>query len=290
MSYDKESTCSLDFGSMQPESTPQQNTSSNTQLSIAAEFQQAVSLDLKNKYEESLIIYKKLLKANSDLSPDQISDISFNAALASFKIKDFSRSFIYNQKALSLNPYRNDAKILSEKINKEFQLPVQNHQFTLIEKLNSFGLNRLPIELLGLTSLIIFFLCLKKLTQFLLHKMNAYKNNLDFEKWPPILSVYIFVFSLVMGLATIKYLDHIQPKGYLSTDIVSIKSAPGENQATLTDYTVGTYVHILRQSVVNQQVYFQIKRPGGVAGWVKSNDIEAVVLPKDSPSTLITTN
>jgi tetratricopeptide (TPR) repeat protein len=270
-SYDKESTCSLDFDRMQPE--------------LTSTFQKAVTLQQEKKYDEAIAAYKSLLDHSQNLSPDQIADISYNAALASFNHQNFPQSYVFNQKALFLNPRHSQAKELAEKIKTQFQVKATPHDISFTENLNKAGLDAIPIEALWLAATITFIVFLQAVLGFYLNRKKEILESLKFSHFSYknyIWLVLFLVFSLLLGL---KIWEHQIPKALVRSEQLILKTAAGENQANLSELPVGSLVHLLRASKINDIIYYQIKYPGGISGWAKQDDLElisdALSVPKD---------
>jgi len=273
MSYDKKSTYSLDFGSMQP-STNYQN-----------QFQKALILQQEKKFDEALSLYQSLLNQNlsknPDLSPSQLSDISYNMALTYFSKQDYAQSYIYNQKAILLNPFNSLAHQFSEKITSHFQLKVVGHDITITENLNKLGLAHVPIEALWVFCTIFLSLFVRSFINHFVNRKNQLLTGSKVTLFKLKNYIWLILFLFFAAILLIKISDVETPKGFIKTDSATLKTAAGENQASLTDLPIGSLVYILRVIEIDKINYFQVKYPGGVSGWIKQEEIETVSLPKD---------
>lgn len=243
-------------------------------------FQNAISLQQEKKYDEALSAYQSILEQNPDLSRDQIADISYNAALASFSKQSYLQSYIYNQKAILLSPRHAQARDLAVKIKTHFQVKATPHDISLVENLNKAGMNTIPIEALWIGSTVFFVLFLKSLLNFYLSRKKEVIENLKFSRFSYKNYLWLVLFVCFSTLITLKILDEKTPKALIKNEQAVLKTAAGENQATLSDLPGGSLVHILRVSKIGETSYFQIKYPGGISGWVKKDDLE-LILPKD---------
>lgn len=265
MSYDKESTSSLDFGSMH----------------LEKEFQNALTLQQQQKYNEALTIYRKLLDENTDLSRDEIADISYNAALASFSQQNFLQSYVFNQKALLLKPRHSQATELAEKIKTQFQVKATPHDISLLENLNRAGFDSIPLEAFWFLATLCLVIFLKGFLGFYLRRKKEILDNLKFTNYSFKNYFWLFLFILFSFFSGMKLWEEQMPKALVRNEQMALKTAAGENQASLAELPGGSLVHILRTAKINDISYFQIKYPGGVSGWAKKEDLEVISMPKE---------
>lgn len=249
-------------------------------VDFTQQFQNALSLQQEKKYDEALTAYKSLLEQNPDLSRDQIADISYNAALASFSKQDYLQSYVYNQKALLLHPRHSQATELGAKIKTHFQVKATPHDISLLENLNKAGLESMPVEALWVCATIFLTVFLRSIFNFYLARKREIMENLKFSRYAYknyLWLVLFLTFSLVAGM---KIWDERTPKALIKTEYAVLKTAAGENQASLSELPGGSLVHILRVTKIGDLMYYQIKYPGGISGWAKKDDLE-LILPKD---------
>ncbi len=266
-SYDKESTCSLDFGSMQP--VP----------NYEIEFQKALTLQQEKKYDKAIAVYQQIL--DQGLAKEQAADVCHNLSLSYFLKKDYLKSFIYNQKSIHFNPYQAEAKKLTEALKKDFQVKTIPHEISVTEQVHNLGLSYFPVESLWVAALIFLILAGRKTIFFYFGKKRSYLENtpspvLDFKVF-----IFLFLFVSLGLLAGLKAWDELTPKAFIAVESVNLMTAAGPNQAVLTDLPGGTLVEILRTAKINSIDYYQIKYSGGVSGWVDKNQLELLYLPKD---------
>lgn len=240
------------------------------------QFQNALSLQQEKKYDEALQAYKSILEQNPDLSPEQIADISYNAALASFNKQDFLQSYVYNQKAILLKPRHTQATELASKIKTHFQVKTMPHDISLLENLNKAGLETFPVEALWLLATVFFVIFLRGVFNFYLARKKEISENLKFSRFSSINYLWLLIFIIFSTIAGLKIADEQVPKALIKTAQAVLKTAAGENQASLSELPGGSLVHILRVTQVNDISYFQIKYPGGVSGWAKKDDLELI--------------
>ena len=244
-------------------------------------FQSAVSLQQQKKYDEALSAYKSLLEQSDlDLSRDQIADISYNAALASFNKQDFLGSYVYAQKALLLRPRHSPATELAAKIKTQFQVKATPHDISLIENLNKAGLEVVPVEILWVLATVFFVIFLRKVFNYFLTRKKEIMENLKFSRFSYKNYFWLVLFIGFSFLAGLKIHEEQTPKALIRTEQASLKTAAGENQATLADLPGGSLVHILRVTKISDILYFQIKFPGGISGWTKKEDLELISTPE----------
>lgn len=240
-------------------------------------FQNAVSLQQQKKYDEALAAYKSLLETpNLDLSRDQIADISYNAALTSFNKQDFLASYVYNQKALLLHPRHSQASELAAKIKTQFQVRATPHDISLIENLNKAGLEVIPAEAFWVFATFFLVIFLRSVFGYFLTRKKELLENLKFSRFSYKNYFWLVLFIVFYFLAGLKIWNEQIPKALIRVEQASLKTAAGENQATLADLPGGSLVHILRVSKVGDVSYFQIKYPGGISGWTKKEDLELI--------------
>ncbi|MES2802261.1 MAG: SH3-like domain-containing protein [Bdellovibrionota bacterium] len=244
------------------------------------QFQNALSLQQEKKYDEALTAYKSLLERNPDLSRDQIADISYNAALTSFSKQSFLESYVYNQKALLLKPSHSQASELAAKIKTQFQVKATPHDISLIENLNKAGLQVLPVEALWVLATLFLVMFLRSIFNYFLTRKKETLENLKFSRFSYKNYFWLVSFLIFSYFSGIKIWEEQTPKALIRSEQAMLKTAAGENQATLADLPGGSLVHILRVAKINDILYFQIKYPGGISGWTKKEDLELISAPK----------
>jgi tetratricopeptide (TPR) repeat protein len=244
------------------------------------QFQNALSLQQEKKYDEALTAYKSLLEQNPDLSPDQTADISYNAALASFGKQDFLQSYVYNQKAILLKPRHSQATELASKIKTHFQVKATPHDISLLENLNKAGLESVPVEALWVCATVFFVIFLRSVFSFYLARKKEISESLKFSRFSYKNYLWLFLFLVFSTFSGMKIWEEKVPKALIRSEQAVLKTAAGENQASLSELPGGSLVHILRVAKINDISYFQIKYPGGVSGWAKKDDLE-LISPKN---------
>lgn len=252
------------------------------------DFQKALSLQQEKKYDEAMAVYKSLMQGKADqsldLTPEQIADISYNAALASFGQQNYLQSYVFNQKALLLRPSHPQAQALSDKIKTHFQVKAIPHEITLIENLNKAGLEVIPLEILWLSGTMLLALFLKNILSFYLRRKKELEDNKQLSHFSLKNYLGLFLGMSLFLLAAIKIWDHQIPKALISREQAALRTAASDTAATVSELPGGSLVHILRQLTHQDVSYFQVKYPGSVSGWVKEADLEIIDrsnLPKD---------
>ena len=340
MSYDKKSTSSLDFGSMQPDKDSEKIETNNaseqvsstilekpvapidkkvtkevlTKTQFELEFKNAVEKDSENKYQESIQIYKSILDKqydfslekqlqnsshsiqeesntnpksdadstnafkisnffeNSLLSKKQSSEVSFNLALAYYKSKDFSKSYLYNEKAIIENPYLFDAKQLKAKLSKEFQI-IKNPNTNAIESVNNLGLQYLPLALLFFVFSFGFIYLLYQCRQFFVQWMTTPKFLQRQLKWPKsILGTFAFL-TLVLFLTIFKWLDQTKLKGMIIPNTTFVYALPTLDSSKIFELNLGALIYVEQIKSHDGNYFYHIKRLDGQSGWVAASDI-----------------
>lgn len=252
------------------------------------DFQKALSLQQEKKYDEAIAVYKSLMQGqadqSADLTPEQIADISYNAALASFGQQNYLQSYVFNQKALILRPGHPQAQALSDKIKTHFQVKTIPHEITLIENLNKAGLQAIPLEVFWLSGTVLVALFLKNILNFYLQRKKELADNKKLSDFSLKNYLGLFLGVSLFLLAAIKIGDQQIPKALIASEQAALRTAANDSAATVSALPGGSLVHILRQSKNQEITYFQVKYPGSVSGWVKEADLEIINrtnLPKD---------
>ncbi|MFN3696049.1 MAG: GW dipeptide domain-containing protein [Pseudobdellovibrio sp.] len=247
-------------------------------------FTKALSLQQEGKTDEAIAAYVQILETQTnqatDLSPEQLSEVSYNLALAYFNKQDFAKSYIYNQKALLLDRGNKNALDFSSKIAGQFQVKTIAHDISLTENLNKLGFDKISFDLLWIITIIFLAIFIRNL---FFHFVNRKKEIIDNKKLSDFANrnyLWLALGFIFVFFTSIKYTDLTTPKGLVKSEQLILKAAAGENQASLTDLPIGSLVEIIRQQTIDDKTYFQIKYPGGVSGWVKKDEIEPVILPK----------
>ncbi len=255
------------------------------------EFQKALTLQQEKKYDEAIAVYQQILdiglaennaaEVKPGLTKEQASDIYHNLSLSFRYKKDALKSFIYNQKSISFNPYKSEAKNLAEVIKKDFQVKNIPHEISMTAQVQNLGLSYIPIEGLWITALLFMILAGRKIILYYFDKKRAYLENTQLPVLNLNVFIFLFLFVILGLLAGLKAWDELTPKALIATETVNLMTAAGPNQAVLTDLPGGSLVTVLRTAKINSIDYYQIKYSGGVSGWVEKNQLELLYLPKD---------
>lgn len=241
-------------------------------------FHQALSLQNEKKIDDALVAYQKILDQGlseaSDLTREQASVVSQNMSLLYLQKKDPGLAFVYNQKALFLNA-RNSQAVDFQKQNKNLlQTTSIPREISFFENINSMGLKYLSIEILCVMTGLLLILVFKNIYQFLIDRKKSDLMNSEIVKFKIVNYISIFLLAIFLILLALKMSDDSELKAILKTAAATVQTAPGENQATVTQAEMGTVFKVLKISNDADLTYVQIKYPGAYSGWVKRADLE----------------
>lgn len=241
-------------------------------------FNEAISLHQNKKYDEALAAYMKLLdKSQSEtLTREQASTISQNIAVLYMQQGNTNLGYIYNKKALSLNPQNSAAAELSKNTLSSFKVSEITRDIPAIEQINNLGLKYMPMELLAVFVLLFIYLVLKNLFRFLVERKKALTVN----KLPAGLNWSFYAFLSGLFICTVlwgvKYNESLQMTGIIKSPSAAVQTAAGANQAIITEVSFGQVVQILQTKDVDGTIYAQIKVSGAFSGWIKKADLETL--------------
>lgn len=275
---DKKRSTDVDFGSM-PQETQQETPQSELQTKQSQDlFQDALGLQNQKKFDESLIIYQKILDLGladaSNLTSEQASAVSQNMSLIYFQKKESALAYVYNQKAISLDP-GNAIAIDFQKQNKNlFQTTSIPREISLFENINSMGLKYLSLEVLFAILTVLLFFVLKNMFAFFLLKKKADTLNEEAPAFKLTNYIWIFFFVCFSLLLFLKINDSTQLKVILKTATAEVQASAGENQAVVTQAEIGAILNVIKLSNDADFAYVQIKYPGAYSGWVKRTNLE----------------
>ena len=245
--------------------------SANTEL-----FNEAISLHQSKKFDEALTVYLKLLDKSQDASitHEQASTVSQNMAVLYLQQNKIELAYVFNKKALALNPYNKAAEQFAKSSLNNFKVTEIARDISITEQLNNMGLKFIPFEALAMISIFFIFLILKLIFKYLMQqKKNALENKL-----PPVLSWpfygYLMLFFLTFSLLWAKHREATLATGMIKSASASVQTAAGANQAVITEINLGHVVQILQTKDVEGITYTQIKVPGAFSGWIKKSDLE----------------
>ena len=241
-------------------------------------FNEAISLHQNKKYEEARAAYLKLLdKGQPDhLTQEQASTVSQNIAVLYMQQGDVNLAYVYNKKALTLNPQNTAAVQFHKNALNTFKIPEIPREIPPLEQLNNLGLKYIPFELLAALVLIFIYFVFKTFFRFLIER----KKTLIANTLPKPLHWKFYVFTLGLVLSTallgVKYQESHQATGIIKSPQVAVQTAAGANQAVITEVNFGHVVQILQTKEVDGVIYAQIKVPGAFSGWIKKADLETL--------------
>lgn len=241
-------------------------------------FNEAISLHQSKKFDEALNVYLKILdkSQNGLITDEQASTVSQNMAVLYMQQNKTELAYVFNKKALALNPRNTAAEQFAKNSLNHFKIAEIARDISWTEQLNNMGLKYIPFEALAVVSIIFIFLSLKLFLNFLVTQ----KKNLLENKNPATLSWsfygYFMLFILAFSLLWAKNSDATLPTGIIKSATAAVQTAAGANQAIITEINLGNIVQILQTKEVNGVIYAQIKVPGAFSGWIKKTDLETL--------------
>lgn len=240
-------------------------------------FNEAISLHQNKKNDEALAVYLKILDKSHDateLTSEQASAVSQNIAVIYMQSGNTNLAYIYNKKALSLNPRNSFAEKFQSTSLKNYKVADIARDISTTEQLNNLGLNYIPYEATVVLTLVLLFVALKMLFSFILARKKTLIENLN----PVLLNwkfyVYSVAFMFSMTLFVFKYVELNQQTGIIKAATTNVMTAAGTNQAIITEVNIGHVVQILQIKEIDGVAYAQIKVPGAFSGWIKKADLE----------------
>lgn len=246
----------------------------DTSSSYAETFQQALSLQQSNKLDEALAVYLKLLdKSLSELSPEQASVLNYNIAVIYHQQQKHELGYVFNEKALVLNESNTSAKSLKNEIVKIFKPNEAEKEVSALAQINNSALKYVPLELLGVFSLVFLLIFLRQFFNFLIQRKTADIENKDLPRFPIKTYIIAGLFVISTLFLFMKFIYSQQIRGITKVATV-VQVAPGENQATIIEIPIASTMNILQTRLVDGMEYVQIKVPGSYSGWIKKQDIE----------------
>lgn len=241
-------------------------------------FNEAISLHQSKKFDEALTTYLKLLDEgqSGSLTQEQTSTVSQNIAVLYMQQGQTGLAYVYNKKALSLNPGNSAAQQFFQSHLVHYKISEVPRDITSLEQINNLGLKYAPFELLAVLTLICFGLLLKSLFNFWIERKKSLIQNRN--PTPLNLKFYAFLALILItgSLLYIKNLNMATPMGIIKSTMVAVQTSAGANQAVITEIPQGNIVQILQNKDVDGTIYAQIKVPGGFSGWIKKADLESL--------------
>ena len=143
-------------------------------------FNEAISLHQSKKFDEALNIYLKILdkSQNASLTNEQASTVSQNMAVLYAQMNKTELAYVFNKKALALNPRNAAAEQFAKNSLNHFKVTEIARDISWSEQLNNMGLKYIPFEALALASIIFVFLSLRLFLNFLVtQKKNLLENK-----------------------------------------------------------------------------------------------------------------
>ncbi len=243
-------------------------------------FNNAISLHQSKKFDEALTSYLKLLDESQSqaVTQEQAATVSHNISTLYMQQGDSSLAYIYNKKAMALDPGNSAAQQFYKSHFTNYKITEVPREIPVLEQINQLGLKYVPFELLAVLTIILMSLALKSLFRFYINKKKSFIRNenpnpVDFKFY--VYTVLMIVFS---SLLLIKNLNYTQPKGIIKAPLVAVQTSAGVNQATITEIAQGNIVQILQTKDIDGTIYAQIKIPGAFSGWIKKADLEPLQL------------
>lgn len=239
-------------------------------------FNEAISLHQSKKFNEALAAYLKILdKGQSEnLTQEQASVVSQNIAVLYMQQGNADLAYIFNKKALSLNPGNSAAQQFSQTNLKHFKIAEIPREMTTNEQLNNLGLRFVPFEALAILVIIFISISLKSLFSFLIKRKKSLIENTTPTSLSWNFYVFVLFFLICSSLLYTKNTDLQQLAGIIKSPSATVRTAAGVNQASITEITLGHTVQILQTKEIDGVIYAQIKVPGAFSGWIKKEDLE----------------
>lgn len=239
-------------------------------------FNEAISLHQSKKFDEALAAYTKILDKGQpeELTHEQASTISQNIAVLYMQQGNTNLSYVYNKKALALNPRNSAADQFNKSTFNSFKISEIPREIPTIEQLNNLGLKYIPLELFAVLSLVLIYFALKTFFSFLIERKKALIENAHPQSLNWKFYAFAFFFLVSVSFLALKNKEALQPTGIIKSPTVSVQTAAGANQAIITEVSFGHVVQILQTKDVDGVIYAQIKVPGAFSGWIKKADLE----------------
>lgn len=242
-------------------------------------FNEAISLHQNKKNDEALAVYLKILDKSHDatnLTSEQASTVSQNIAVIYMQQGNTNLAYVYNKKALTLNPQNSFADKFHSTHLKNYKVAEIARDISVTEQLNNLGLKYVPYEATAVLSIVLFLVVLKMLFAFLLARKKTLIENLNpvFLNWKFYLYAVVFLFSVTLFM--FKNIELNQNTGIIKAATTSVMTAAGTNQAIITEVNIGHVVQILQTKEIDGVAYAQIKVPGAFSGWIKKADLETL--------------
>lgn len=241
-------------------------------------FNLALSAQQSQNWDDAILKYQKILDQsqidNQPLTAEQTSAVSHNLSLIYLKKNEMPQAYIFNQKALGLNP-RNSAALNFKNENSNIFSVVQTaRDIPLTEQLNNLILKFIPIELLATFVVVSLYYFLKKLFQFFLdRKKSEVENTLPPRlPWTFYTATSLFLFLTAAFLLKLNLQNQIL--AIVKSEHAPARTSAGPEQPVINDLSLGSTVEILNQKTINSMEYIQIRVPGSFSGWVLKTDLE----------------
>lgn len=279
---DKKWRVKIDLSSMsetQPLSHDQTIPEKHQQQDVSKLFRDALSLQNEKKWDESLQVYQQILDVgqnviDSSIEPQQASAVSHNISVIYYEKKEFALSYIFNQKAISLDPSNQAAYNFTQLLTKSFDPPNISHTMTREDQINNLGLKYIPLEAFYIMVFMLFFLFLQ---QFKKWSIESKKYELGQvlnrpAKWKT--TALFFIILLVGGLTYFKFLQTEKTMAILKASKAFVAVEAGENQAQITEISQGLILEVLQTKKVQEKDYALVRYSGAFTGWLPQNDLE----------------
>lgn len=238
-------------------------TFSNVNADANKEFNKANELYSKKKYEEAIVIYKKIESNGSESM-----GLYFNLGNAYFKNGEIEKAILYYEKAKLLDPNNEDLNfnlgLSYTKIADKIE-PVP--EFILLKFWNSI-VNSFNQKQWMIVNIIVWLLTFGSLFWFLLSNSVAGKK-ISF------LLIFIFlVLSATSGIAGYSNLSRLKDSksGIIFQANVDVKSSPDESGQTLFVVHKGTKILLLDQV----DGWVKMKLLNGNTGWLRADDFSKI--------------
>lgn len=241
--------------------TAQQKPPSKNSLEL---FNEGLQLFKAKDFQKAFSSFEK----SAELDPKSESAL-MNLGITALELKKVGTSLAAFRKVLTINPTHHEALQGIQYIQHKFEIREIPHQIEFYQALREYFLASQSMNsyLTLFATLFLFFGII------MIRYWGSYKNSIAQEIAPPPFPYIGFFFGgllvICISLLGAKFYDLTLQRGTIISSQVGVKTAPGEDQATLFDLYEGLEVVILHQSAG----WLQVQYPGGLAGWIPQNSI-----------------
>lgn len=197
------------------------------------------------------------------------STVLTNLALTAFQLGKKPLAVGLLRKALHYEPDLETAQQALRFSLSQMQIKEVPHKIQTYESLRTGVLQPIPLlAYLGLSALS-FFAAGWTLISYVGRRKKANEEERQMPGFPVIAVILSSGFILFTSLVFLKIYDSTIPRATIVDEIVSLQTAPGDNQVAITELGGGLEV-IVRQT---QNDWVQVNYPGSATGWIKKSSV-----------------